>query len=79
MENRFWDEWKAQLCHLGIKDWVASFLEIAGPFSMIVAQFLVFATPFLYGVVSEKQLEALSRVLEEPVETRAFANYLKES
>ena len=79
MENRFWDEWKAQFCRLGIKDWVASFLEFAGPFSMIAAHFLVFETQFLHGFVPEKQLEALSRVLEEPDETQAFASYLRES
>jgi hypothetical protein len=78
-ENLFWAEWKETLNRLGIKNWIASVLEFSGPFSILGAQFLFIGSPFLDGIFPQRQLDALSQVLEEPTQTQAFVNYLRES
>lgn len=78
-DNLLWSEWKNYFSRLGIRHWVASVLELTGPLSIIAAQFLYIGAPFLGSIISPNRLDAFSRLLEEPAQVKAFAEYLKES
>ena len=79
VDDSLWSDWKDSFSRLGISEWVASILELSGPFSVVAAQFLYIGAPLLSHVVSQDRLEAFSRLLEEPAQAKAFASYLRES
>jgi hypothetical protein len=57
---------------------VASFLESAGPLTLLAAQVIYLGQPLLGEVVPENRIEALVKLFEEPEATRSFINYLRE-
>lgn len=79
VDDSLWSDWKNSFSRLGISAWVATLLELAGPFSIVAAQFLYIGAPLLNHVVSQDRLDAFSRLLEEPTQAKAFASYLRES
>lgn len=74
-----WANWSRALHRWGISEGVASVLEGAGSLSLLVAQVLYISQPLVTGVVSARSLQALARVLENPVEKRAFISFLRET
>lgn len=70
----FWPAWAERLQTWKLDAFAAWLLEAGGPYTLLGAQALYFARPFLGG----EQLDTLARMLEEDEEVLAFANYLRE-
>jgi hypothetical protein len=78
-ENRhIWRIWEQTLHRWGVREWVASFLEAAGPLNLLAAQVVYLGQPLMVGAVPAGSLEALARVLENPTERQAFVHFLRE-
>jgi hypothetical protein len=76
--QRIWQDWARNLHQWGVSDWAAALLESAGLLSVLGAQLLYMSHPFARAVFSEDTLSALSGLLEDPSQARAFACYLRE-
>ena len=77
VENPYiWRNWAARLHSWGLNNWVASFLEAAGPLATIGAQAIYISQPILGTFVPGRHLQALADMLEEPEQTRRFTSYL---
>jgi hypothetical protein len=74
MSRAFWPVWAERLRHWKLDSFAAWLLEAGGPFTLLGAQALYFANPFVSG----KQIEVLAQMLEEEEEVHAFANFLRE-
>lgn len=74
-----WHKWAQQLHKWGISEVTASLLEALGPLTILGAQFVHLGSPILQRTVADHQLKALAELLEEPLQTRAFITYLRES
>lgn len=70
--------WARILHGWGVKDLVVSFLEAAGPLTIVGAQVVYFGQPLLTIAMPEDHVEALARLLEDKKQTRAFLTYLRE-
>ena len=70
----FWPAWADRLQTWKLDAFAAWLLEAGGPYTLLSAQALYFARPFLGG----EQLDTLAHMLEEDEEVLAFANYLRE-
>jgi len=77
-DRHIWQVWADKLHRWGLSDWTASFLEAAGPLTMLGAQVIYMGQPLINNVVSNSNLEALATMLEEPQQTRDFVNFLRE-
>lgn len=77
-DQDIWRVWARILHGWGIKDLVASFLEAAGPLTIVGAQVVYFGQPLLNIAMPEYHVEALARLLEDKKQTRAFLTYLRE-
>ncbi len=78
-DQHIWQVWASFLHRWGIEEWVASFLEAAGPLTILGAQAIYFSQPLLKGPVSEEHLNALARLFEDSTHTRAFIDFLREA
>lgn len=78
-DQHIWRMWAQTLHHWGVNEWLAFFLEAAGPFNLLLAQLVYLAQPVLRGAVSPDSLEALERMLEDTDGTKAFVNILWEA
>jgi len=78
LENPFWSSWAENLHRWGIKDWVATLLEAAGPLGLLGAQAIYLSQPLLGTLIPGNQLSALATMLEEPSRVKSFATYLRE-
>ena len=67
-----WTDWANQLRRLKLDFFAAWLLEAGAPVTLLGAQALFIAAPFL-GPTSE----ALARMLEDDEETRAFSSFLR--
>jgi hypothetical protein len=74
-----WQDWARILHRWGMNEWVASFLEAAGPLTIFGAQVIYVSQPVLKGVIPNIQLEALTRLLEDTSRTQDFVSYLREA
>jgi hypothetical protein len=70
----YWPAWAERLQRWKLTAFAAWLLEAGGPLTLLSAQALYFANPFVSG----KQIEVLAQMLEEDEEVHAFANYLRE-
>jgi hypothetical protein len=68
-----WSDWVNQLQRLKLDAFVAWLLEAGAPVTLLGAQALFVARPFL-----GPQINVLARLLEEDDEVRAFAAFLRE-
>ena len=73
-----WSAWADFLRRHGLESMAIWALEAIGPLAVLGAQVLIFGGPLLRPAVSSYNLEALSHLLEDTDEARAFADYLKE-
>jgi hypothetical protein len=78
-DRQIWLAWAGFLHRWGLQEWMASLLEAAGPWSLLGAQGLYLAQPFLKSTRLDGHLDALSRMLEHKEETLAFVQYLREA
>ncbi|MBI3158637.1 MAG: hypothetical protein HYZ26_03430 [Chloroflexi bacterium] len=77
-ENQPERGWRSKLQAWGLEDVAASLLEATGPLHLAAAQLVYLGQPLLAGLVPEDRLNALARLLEDPQETRALAQTLRE-
>ena len=61
-----------------MEDLVAYLLEAAGPLSIVAAQLIYIGQPIFRGVVPERQLVALTGLLEDDAQRDAFVNYIRD-
>ncbi len=73
-----WREWARTLYHWGLQDLAATFLESAGPLTLLGAQAVYLTQPLASLAFPNDRLEALAAMLEDTVQTRAFATFLRE-
>jgi hypothetical protein len=73
-----WQTWAEKLNRWGIGDFVAALLEAAGPLTLMGAQVIYFGKPFMGDIIPARHLEALTDLLEDPGQTRAFTAFLRE-
>jgi len=79
-ENQhIWISWARNLQRWGIKEGVASFLDMAGSLSVLFAQLIYLSQPMLSGAISSHSLHAIARVLENPADRREFVSFLREA
>ncbi len=78
-DQYIWRKWARILQRWGMKDGVASFLEAAGPLSILGAQLVYMGQPILDDIVSTDHMNALVRMLEDTNRTREFVTYLREA
>jgi hypothetical protein len=79
-QNRhIWEEWSQNLQRWGLRQPAAALLEAAGPLTILGAQAVYLIQPLVGRPASEEALAALAGLLEEPDQTRAFAQYLREA
>ncbi len=72
-----WPRW-AEFLHRNGLDVLASWmLEALAPVNVLTSQVLHAGAPFLRPALSGPQVSALSTLLEDPAESRAFAAYLR--
>jgi hypothetical protein len=74
-----WKDWARTLQHWGIKDGMASLLEITGSLGILLAQIVYLSQPLLSGTLSSSSLLAFARVLENPDDRRKFITFLRET
>jgi hypothetical protein len=77
-ESRAWQNWAEALHRRGLNEFVAVLLEAGGPLNMIAAQMVYLSQPLFGRSASQKHLEALAHLLEEPEQTQSFVAYLRE-
>jgi hypothetical protein len=78
-ENRpIWINWARTLQNWGINKGVASLLESAGSFGVLVAQLLYIGQPLLSGALPPRSLTIFASVLENPADRQEFVMLLRE-
>jgi hypothetical protein len=76
-DRRIWQNWAEHLHRWGMINLAAAFLEAAGPLTLLGAQIIYLGQPMISPFVPEDHFEALTKILEEPGETRAFIDFLR--
>jgi len=76
--HHIWRIWVKTLHRWGVQDLVASFLEAAGPLTLIGAQVIYLGQPLLNGIVPDGHLKVLTDVFEDDDQRVAFVNCLRE-
>jgi hypothetical protein len=74
-----WRIWAKNLHRWGMRDSAATLLDAAGPLTMLLAQFIYISQPLLGKLVSPDSMTALASMLEEPAQTKAFVEILREA
>jgi len=74
-----WMDWARVLQRWGIKDGIASLLEITGSLNVLLAQLVYLIQPMLSGATSFSSLRELALVLENPDERGKFITFLRET
>jgi hypothetical protein len=74
-----WMNWARVLQRWGIKDGVATLLEITGSLGVLAAQIVYLSQPILTGALSSSSLQSIARVLEDPDRRREFISFLRET
>lgn len=77
-DQQIWQAWAEKLHRWGLGNWVATFLEAAGPLTTIGAQVVYLSQPFLNIALRYDHIEALASMLEEPERAKTFAALLRE-
>lgn len=76
--HHIWRVWTNNLHRWGLNDLVASFLEAAGPLTLIGAQLVYLGQPILGSLVPARHLQVLADVLEDDDQRQEFLTYLRE-
>ena len=76
--HHIWRAWANALHRWGLQNLVASFLEAAGPLTLIGAQVVYVGQPILNSIVPDDHLDAVTRVLEDDGQREEFIAYLLE-
>jgi hypothetical protein len=77
-DRHIWLGWAQKLHSWGLGDWIASLLEGFGSLTWLGAQLVYIGQPLLSQAATKNQLQALVELLENPDDTKAFINMLRE-
>lgn len=76
--HHIWQDWAQRLHHWGVQEWVASFLEAAGPITILGGQAVYMIHPIIGPLLPEGQMNALADLLTDTSQSQAFSRYLRE-
>ena len=76
---QIWQTWAEALNRWGVKDLTAAILEALGPLNVLGAQLIYMGQPFLTTFFSERYLDVLAELLEDPQEIQDFITVLRQS
>lgn len=76
--QHIWKNWADALHRWGMQEVVATLLEAIGPLNFIGAQVIYLGQPILNTLLPEEQIDAFAELLDNPEETRAFTDYLRQ-
>jgi hypothetical protein len=76
--HHIWRVWVKTLHRWGVDNLVASFLEAAGPLTIIGAQAIYIGQPVLGSFLPDEHLKVLAVVLEQDDEREAFVSFVRE-
>ena len=74
----YWQNWAEKLERWGLADLAVTLLESTGPISTFLAHLVYAGSPF-FNSSRPESWGNLAQMLENPPESRAFAEFLKES
>jgi hypothetical protein len=77
MNQPIWEKWAARLYHWQLHEFTASFLEAAGPLTMLGAQLVYLGEPVLTIFTPRKNTRALAHLLENPSSRQNFIDLLR--
>jgi len=77
-DQQIWRKWTKSLQQMGIAEWVASLLEIAGPLTIVAAQVVYFSQPIIDFIMPNRHSDSLARMLEDKSSVSAFVANLRE-
>jgi len=77
--RQIWQVWHETLQQWGLDDLTALILDALGPLNLLGAQVVYLSQPFLGKVLPEGHWDALANVLENPTQTKAFCNFLRQT
>lgn len=77
-DQHIWQDWARNLHRWGINHYVAFMLEATGPLTVLGAQAVYIGQPLLRLVFAGEYLDALTNLLEDDQQQRAFVSLLKE-
>lgn len=75
--QHIWRDWADTLHRWGVQEVVAILLEATGPLNFVGAQFVYFSQPIITHFLPEDHINAFAYLLENPEETRAFTDLLR--
>jgi hypothetical protein len=78
IDRQIWRSWSEALHRWGVKETAATLLESFGPLTLLGAQAVYFCQPLFQHGALDSHLQALSQMLEDSEETKAFVTYLRE-
>lgn len=78
-QTHIWQTWAEHLHRWGVGDFAASFLEAARPVNLVSAQLVYIGQPVLSAFLPAEHLAALAGTLEDPEETLAFIQVLRQA
>ena len=73
-----WQAWAQALERRGLKEITATFLEAAGPMTLLLSQIAYFSQPFFGRILPAGQWVELGHLLEDRNESQHFAAFLRE-
>lgn len=73
-----YQEWAQRLRSWGLHRFAAAFLEASGPLNLVGAQLVYLGQPVFSAFFSNRHLDTLAHLLEDPGQTAAFINCLRE-
>lgn len=76
--HHIWRVWADTLHRWGLNNIVSSFLEAAGPLTLMGAQAVYLTQPLLSGILPAAHMQAMVEMLEDSDQTRSFVDYLRE-
>jgi hypothetical protein len=76
--RHIWRTWVDSMRKWGINHVIASFLEAAGPLTLLAAQFIYIGQPLVVHERLNVSMRALAEMLENSQETHAFIRLLRE-
>ena len=76
--QHIWRVWAKKAHRWGLGVWAATFLEALGPLALLGAQAVYLVQPFISSIFPSDHLSALTEILEQPDQTKAFVTLLQE-
>jgi hypothetical protein len=73
-----WLPWVEFLRKRKLETMAAWAIDALGPLAVLAAQVVHAGSPFFQHALSSSQVDSIAHLLEDPMETRAFAAYLRE-